>query len=257
MLTDSTLLSYNVYYTTINPVIPFTSSGSDTVPPLDSMDVGNDEISPARYFGLCVNTHAYKTGLYTMWIDVNGSGGNIGSLNWWNNWLGNHKYKYSINIDTLKKRMNGVYSVSLADLDNTIIVDADTIRVINKEMTEEKNTETNDLLRTCTLLLGVFFVIYGLLMLSCWLIDVNLVNGPGLLTIVTFGKYVSIRDASEIPRMSDGKIYVDFKYLFVVMFVLMAMGIILITFDIRVIMDFIHNYFRIIVNKFKNLMLNK
>lgn len=257
MTGDKHLLSYTLYQKKILPVLKFTSDASDSKPSLDAIDVNNSSIDPALYYGICVNTNGYKSGLYTKWIDYKDDTGKIGNLEWWNSWLSSHNYDYHIDIDKLKNAMSGLYTASLAEMDETIVFNSNTLKVINKEMVEEKYVKTTSIVRTLEVLLGVIFLIYGLMMMSCWLIDVNLVNGPGLLTIITFGHFVSIRDASEIPRMSDGKVYTDFKYLLVVTVLLMILGIILIVFDIQIIWEVVTNLFSGIIDLFKDLMLNR
>lgn len=255
--TDDALLNYNVYFSKIYPVLSFTSSAEDNRPGLDTIDVGNTDISPASYYGLCVDTHAFQTGLYTQWIDVYNSDGENGCLSWWNEWLYAHGYHYQVDIGKLRGQMKGLYSVSLAEMDDTIVFDTDVLKFIVQDQTEEASEEMVKVIRTIETLIGALLLIYGMIMLSCWLIDVNLVNGPGLLTLVSFGRFVAIRDTSEIPRMPDGKVYVDAKYLLVVMLILMILGIVLIVFDIKVIRDAVYNLFDNFVELFKNLMLNR
>jgi len=267
LVADKNVLPYKAYLQIIKPVLKFTSAGDDTTPSLDKQDVENDKLQPASYYGLCINTNLFNTGLYTTWInpnnlgdikiDVVGHGNKGGSLSWWNNWLSLHQYTYNININTLIRKMNGIYSVTLAELDDTIVFDAETLRVINQEIQQEKEEETKSLVRTIQTLIGALFLIYGLIMIACWLIDVNLVNGPGFLTIITGGKFVSIRDASELPRLADNHIYVDFKYLAVLMIIFMALGIMLIVFDIQDISTVVYRLIESLVKLIENLMLNK
>lgn len=257
LISDAMLLPFTVYSDKVNPVLKFTSQSSGDMPGLDSEDVGNSDVPPSLYYGLCVNTHAYTTGLYNKWIDVSGDGGDIGSLNWWNNWLQSHNYKYRINIDKLKELMNGIYAVSLADLEETIVFNENTLKVINTEINEETEVYSQSLFRTLFMLLGGFFLMYGIMMLACWTIDVNMVNGPGLLTMITFGKFVAIRDSSEIPRIVDGKVYADFKYLCVVTVLLMILGIILIVFDVQFLWNYINSIFTSLVDAFQDILLNR
>ena len=266
LVTNKEQLNYSVYVEKLNPILQFTSSGDENIPALDAEDVDNQEVAPSLYYGLCVNTNMFNTGLYTTWInpnssdvsvDVLGHNSNGGSLKWWNNWLALHSYNYYIDIDTLIKRMSNVYAVTLADMDDTFIYDLDTIAVINRDMQRENEENTKSLIKTVQTLIGAVLLVYGMMMLACWFIDVNLVNGPGFLTIITGGKFVAIRDMTEMPRMVDDKVYVDFKYLIVVMILFMCLGIVLIVFNIQDIRDLIIRVFGGIFELFKNLMLNK
>lgn len=259
MTTDKKLLNYDVYYEKITPILCFTSDADEEkeMPSLDRVDVDNAEIAPASYYGLCVDTNAFATGLYQHWIDVRGDGENIGSLNWWNEWLYDHNYNYHVEIERLKDSMSKVYAVSLSELDGTIVLDLETITIINRDIVEKHIINLNKLLVTVRVLLGALFTVYGMVLLACWIIDVNLVNGPGLLTIASLGRFVAMRDASEIPRISEGKVYVDFKYLMMVMLLLMMLGIVLIVVDFSSIRSVVNGLLDGIVELFRNLMLNR
>lgn len=258
MLEDNKLLNYKVGLDTVFPIIKFTSKEEGDKPSLDSIDLNNENLVDNVYFGLCVNTHAFNSGLYTNWIDINSDGGDNGSLRWWNNWLANHGYKYQIDVNRLKSVMSGVYSVSLAKTDGTIVFDADTIRVINQEMNKDKEETSKSLLNTITTLLGGFLLIYGLILMGFWVLDVNMVNGPGFLTIATFGKFVAITDSSEVPLMpGDGRIYVDFKALFTSIIIFIIVGILLIIFDIQVFWEYIPKLYESLGDTLSDLLLNK
>lgn len=258
LINDRKLLKYKVGFSKIEPIIKFTSEGRNKVQGLDAMDVNNANVKKGIYYGLCVNTHAFNSGLYVNWIDINGDGGDNGSLKWWNTWLSTHGYEYRIDIAKLKNKMSGVYAASLALIDNTIVFDENALKVINKEINTHNEEQMSSLLRTVTTLVGGFLLIYGLLLMGLWVLDVNMVNGPGLVTIATFGKFVSIRDRSEVPLMpGDGKIYVDFKALFVATIIFMIVGILLIAFDLKVFWDLIPEYSRSFTNKLQDIFLNK
>lgn len=258
MVSDKLLLNYKVGINSINPILQFTSTSSGDRPSLDAIDYNNNAKDKNVYYGLCVNTHAFNSGLYTTWIDINGDGGDNGSLMWWNAWLANHGYEYQIDISKLKSVMTGVYSVSLAEIDNTIVFNQETLKVINKEMNEKSVVQTHSLINTISKLLGSFLLVYGLILMGLWVIDVNMVNGPGLLGVATFGKFVAVSDSSEIPLMpGDGKIYVDFKALFMATMIFMVVGMMLLLFDIQVFWDMIPRMFRTIIDAFRDLLLNK
>lgn len=259
LVQDTQLLPYNIYQANIKPVLQFTSEGDGDKPPLDAMDVGNSEVAPSLYYGICVNTNAYQTGLFTGWVDILDDGGENGSLNWWKSWLDSNGYQYGdkLNVDALKKAMSGLYAISLADVEGAIVFNTETLKVINKELNEEVEEETSSLLRTIQVIIGILFMVYGFFMMGAWLIDTNLVNGPGFLTIITFGRFVAIRDASEMPRMVDGKTYTDFKYLLVVTVLTTFLGILLVLFDIQDIWHVIDKLFSSAVDIFKGLLLNK
>lgn len=258
MVSDKLKLQYKIGIDEIDPILKFTSSGSDTKPSLDSMDIDNDTVKNNALYGLCVNTHAYNTGLYTNWININSDGGENGSLRWWNSWLSSHGYNYNIDIGRLKSRMSGVYSTSLAKTDDKVIFDVDTLRVINEEMEADREKNSKSIIRTIEILVGGFLLVYGLILMGLWVLDVNMVNGPGFLTMATFGKFVAITDSREVPLMpGNGKIYVDFKALFTATFIFITVGILLILFDLQVLNGLIPRMLESLGNAFSDLLLNK
>lgn len=256
MIEDKSLFLHTIYETNIKPVLQFTSVAGADYPSLDAEDVGSSKLKPSMYYGVCVNTNAFTTGLYTDWIDVT-KDNDTGSLLWWNTWLGKMNYSYHIDIAKLKQVMGGVYAISLADIDDTITFNTNTIKVINQEMEKETEEGTRSLIRTIQVIIGIILLLYGFLMMACWLIDTNLVNGPGFLTILSFGRFVAIRDTSEMPRMVDNKIYTDFKYLCILTVMLTIMGIILVLFDIQDIWAVVNKLFSSGVSLFKDLMMNR
>lgn len=258
LVNDSLKLKYKVGFDEIAPVLKFTSEKAEDRQGLDGIDINNEAVKNNVFYGLCVNTHAYNTGLYTNWIDINGDGGDNGSLKWWNTWLSTHGYKYRIDIAKLKNKMSGVYSVSLAQADNIIVFDENTLKVINKEIETEREKNTKSIFRTIEILAGGFLLVYGLILMGLWVLDVNMVNGPGLVTIATFGKFVSIRDNSEVPLMpGDGKIYVDFKALFIATIIFMIVGILLIAFDLKEFWDLVPQYSKSFSDKLQDIFLNR
>lgn len=256
MVGDKLLLNYKVGISEINPILQFTSEKEKIS--LDKVDIDNDSVKGNVFYGLCVNTHAYNSGLYTTWIDINGDGGDNGSLMWWNAWLGNHGYIYHINVYNLKSTMLGVYKSSLSDVEQRIDFDVETLRVINETMKEQERTYNIKLIRTLEALIGGFLLMYGLILMGLWVIDVNMVNGPNLLGLATFGKFVAVSDNSEIPLMpGDGKIYVDFKALFIATMIFMVVGILLLLFDIQVFWNMIPKMFKSLTDALVDLLLNK
>lgn len=263
------MLPYTIYIDRVNTVLQFTSSSEEDRPGLDSIDVNNDKVAPSLYYGICLNTNIYVTGLLTTWINttfektdteitmVQGHGGEGGSLQWWNAWLSSHGYNYAINVSNLNSRLSSMYAIDLAEISDKIIFDVDTLAVINKELNEKVEQETRSLLKTAQVILGILFLVYGFFMMACWLIDTNLVNGPGLLTIITFGKMASIRDDSEVPRMVDGKIYADFKFLCILTVILILLGIMLIIFDLQQLRGILDSLFESAIKLFSDLLLNK
>lgn len=263
------MLPYTIYIDKVNSILKFTSEGDDERPGLDAVDVDNSRVSPSLYYGVCLNTNIYTTGLLTTWINTNfqltdkelvmeqGYGGDRGSLKWWNSWLSKHDYKYSIDLSIINNKLSGIYAIDLAQVSDKIIFDTNTLAVINRELSEEKEEETRSLLKTVQVILGILFLVYGFFMLGCWIIDTNLVNGPGLLTIITFGRMVAIRDSEEVPRMVDGKTYADFKFLCILTVIIAFIGMMLILFDIQAIRDALNSLFTSSLELFKNLLLNK
>ena len=260
-VTDKVMLQYELYKDKINPVLQFTSESSGDRPALDGCDVGRvqslstgDEIKPSLYYGICIYTNPYTTGLYSQWIDLNVEEAGInGCLAWWNNWLASHNYYYTIDIENLKEMINGIYDITLADLNQQVIFDPITIEVINDDISNQKDTKIVNFLRTLEVLLGLFFIFYGLILEVAWVIDINITDGPGFLKILTGGKLHAVDSwDTDIPRSYNGEVNADFKYLTVLSICFIVVGIMLIIFDLytiaNMLIGFVNNLTEIIQN---------
>lgn len=200
LIQDRDMLPYTAYFNWIRPQLKFASADGGEKPEIAGEDTG---ITSHAFYGLCISNNAYASHLYTNWVDVQGDGGDVGSLSWWNGWLTKHGFQYHIDIDALRSAMEEAFSVAVADKDNTVIFNLNTINNINKKFTEEVSEERTHTRSTVFVVLGAVLYGYGFILGLLWVIDTNLVNGPGLLTIATFGHFQAIADSSEVPFYTD------------------------------------------------------
>ena len=138
----------------------------------------------------------------------------------WNNWLKDNNFKYNVNI----KRILEILQISIDRVersDAAITLDPELIGIINADNSNNTDTEIESWINTVSRITGFFVIVYGMLLLGAWVIDVNIYGGIKLLTLLTLGKWVAVRSASDYPEISGtDKHYMDMfgiiKSLFVI-----------------------------------------
>ena len=261
---DRVQLQYEMHNDTINPVIQFTSVAEDPKPALDGCDYGRirevnpngEEIKPSMYYGICIYTNPYETGLYIQWIDLDEARAKEnGCLKWWNSWLAEHNYYYSIDVENLKQMINGIYAITFAKLSSDMTFRQDVIEVINKENRKQDDTKLVRLIRTVEILMGIFFIFYGLLLQVAWIIDINITDGPGFLRILTLDKLYAVDSwDTDLPRSYEGHVNADFKYLIVLTLLFVIIGIFLIIFDLPTIANMLISFVKRLMEFFTNVI---
>lgn len=256
LIEDEELLKYDAYFTWIRPCLMFALEGSENGdrPSLAAADQSN---MANVFWGLCVNTNAFRTNLYTGWIDKTGDGGDIGSLSWWNGWLRKHNYVYYIDPAALKGAMEKAYADSIASKDNTIIFNMNTINKINEVLESREEKESKASRSTVFTILGIALISYGFLLSLFWVIDTNLVNGPGLLSFATAGHFQAIVSKDDAPFYSDSnKTCVTLVQLLCIVLGIWVFGAILILTDVTAIWGLAMELLGNIANEIKKLMFN-
>lgn len=257
MIEDAMLLKYSAYFNWVEPVMQFATTVNGNVPGLASVDANNTAAQKNKFWGICVNTDAFETHLYTNWIDVSGDGGEIGSLAWWNAWLTSGGYNYQIDLTKLMEAISEVYKIAISEKNNSIILNLETLEKVNEII---DNRHELDYLGTTTAIfkiIGVFLFSYGILLGLLWLIDVNLVNGPNFLTIATLGKLVAISDPLDFPEYAhDGKTYVTLAGLIKFVIGLWIFAAILIVAPVSNVWEWAMSFVQKVFDLFKGLMFN-
>lgn len=253
------ILYSDVYFNWIRPAIQFGNNSRTEEKPLLNMADANkvDKGTVIRMVGLCVNTSMFKTNLFTSWINVNGSGGDVGSLEWWNDWLGANGFTYRIDKDTLLSMIQNNYKSQMADA-GYIVFDIDTVGFIQEQMDTDRVTGIKTNLFTLSKLVGFLFISYSILLLGAWVFDVNITNGPDLLGKISANRWEAISSVSEAPYVnSDEKQYMDLRSIIIKAFIVMAIGVVLLFIDIVTLRDLLVNFIDNFTKIFQNVLHNK
>lgn len=232
MLKDKSVLGGTAFFTWIRPQLKF-GSGVDKDSDRPSLAGEDTGVDSQAFWGLCLSSDAFKTTLFTGWVTVQGNGGDVGSLTWWNSWLSGHGFQYHIDMEALAKLLEKVYSVAISEKDNTTIFNMDTLNTVNKLMTEDSKERTERTQLTFFTIFGGLLFPYGILLLIAWTLDVNMINGPEILHKLTWKHLHAIRDSSELPLYNEkGEYWVTGGQLAVIIIGLWLAGSILIVFDL-------------------------
>lgn len=182
------------------------------------------------FYGMLVRKSMFETGLFSGWVQSTDSTKN--STVWWNTWLSQHGYNYSINTDNLVDFLKGNYATDLAT-ENIIILDLETISKIQQEYTEEDQLNNSHFLRTIFIVFGYALIAYAIILLIAWNVDINVDLGFNILEKMTLGKWVAVKDYEELPYMNEGDTkFMRFGQLLVSCIFIIAVGILLIQVNI-------------------------
>lgn len=195
---------------------------------IDIEDYSMTDTKP-MFYGMIVGTNFSTSGLMP-WIIADSD---TNSTKWWNGWLSNHKFLYTIDSDVLSGYLKNNYTFEL-NKEGIIILDLETIAKIQSEYNENDNLNRTHTLRTFFKILGYILVCYSVILVACWTLDTNVDLGFGLLQKVSFGHLIAVTSEDEFPESQGvkGVAYVDFSSVCVVSVRIMLLGIILIFIDI-------------------------
>ena len=212
-----------VYKESIKPTTRFPG---EKVGVASMSNLGNKMI----FYGMAIDISPFESGLYNGWImrdDLE-----IGSLTWWNRWLNTKEldYGYSIDPEILRQFFMGNYSFDIMERENTIIFNLETIAKIQQEYNEEDKARNVNYS-------GIFGArdtsIYAIVLMATWVFDVNLIIGPKLMSVLTFGKWEAISSHEELPNMELGeKHYMTFEKTLNNCIVIICIGVMLLFIDV-------------------------
>lgn len=211
-----------------NEIKPVTKFGGDIIDRNDMVD----NLMPTHPIYYCIATdfNPIQSNLLNGWVNVENNEKN--SLKWWLSFLQTNKFDYSITTNDLNKFLGGNYALSLGDQDY-VIVDLETLAKIQLEMDKENEFNIITFARTLFIVVGYGCIAYAMIVMACWAIDTNLDVGVSTLRIVTFGHWMAIKYADELPDVDNGgKRYMTFSKMMSRMIVLTTIGILLTFIDI-------------------------
>lgn len=204
---------------------------------IGSSDVAFD--TKPQFYGIFVRRNPFDTALFSGWINKNDAESN--SLVWWESWLKNHNYSYSINANNTLQYFQGNYSFEL-QTSGLIVLDLDTIAKIQKEYNEQDKLATSSTMRTVFIVLGVGLVMYGFIACCCWTLDTNLDIGINTLEKISFGHWIAVKDMDEFDD-SESSQYLDFKGVVIKSIILAVFGITLTLVDMTAVVSMVVKIF--------------
>ena len=182
------------------------------------------------FYGMIVRASMFETGLFSGWVQSTDNTQN--STVWWNKWLGEHGFNYNINSDNLVNFLKGNYAYDLSQ-ENIVILDLETISKIQQEYQAQDQLANAHFIRAMFIGFGYILIAYALVLLIAWNIDINVDLGFNILEKLSFGKWVAVKEYDEVPFVDDGDTkFMKFSTLLISCIFIMAVGMILIQFNI-------------------------
>lgn len=195
---------------------------------IGSVDMNNTAAEVQRFYCVTTTKGMFDSALYSDWINSEAS---KESLVWWNSYLDEHGYNYTIGADDLNTYLETNYSYELSQ-QGAIILDLDTINTIQEIFDREDADGRASLIRTIFVVLGIFLIAYSMVLMLSWVIDTNVDLGFSLTNKVTFGHWIAIQYDEELPTYNnEDKFYVDGKHMLIRCLIMIAVAIVVIRVD--------------------------
>lgn len=196
-------------------------------PKLGEVDYSNSK--KPLFYAMAVKKNMFDTALFSGWI--NNTDKTKNSLDWWTGWLADANrptYNYTINKTTLTDYLVGNYTFELQKA-GIIILDFKTISKIQKEYTDKAKSDNTTWFRTTFVVLGYTVICYAFILLLAWSVDTNVDLGFNILGKTSFGHWIAIKDADEMPYAELGETkYVTFQSLIFKTLGILIVGVLLI-----------------------------
>ena len=194
--------------------------------------LNNDERAIKQFFyGMAVDIDPFRSNLFSGWINITDDTPK-GSLDWWNAWLGGTGYKYQVNRDRVIRFLTGNYAYELGE-NGYVVLDLNTIKRIQDDYNREDKVGLVTWFNTLFIILGFMVLGYSILVITAWVYDVNMIAGPRMLGLLTFGKWKAISSTDELPNYTDSKKhYMTFRKTLRSVFILCIIGMLLIFIDV-------------------------
>lgn len=207
----------------VNPVLEFPSDS------IGKVDVNNTNANQLFY---CVTTKQGLFGQYSIYTTWLTSKSPTASIEWWNKYLSDNGFAYQVGTSAVSEYLNNNFSFELQK-EGVVILDPNTIRFIQDEMQSEHNAKTYATVKTWFIILGVFLIIYAILLVLAWAIDTNADIGIDLLNKMTLGSLIAAKHTEEIPKNSKIKTkFVDGRGILKIFFIVVVVAVILLTVNI-------------------------
>ena len=196
-----------------------------------------------RFWAMAVRKSIFSDEIYNGWIanketeSVKGE-----SLAWWNAYLESNAFAYRITASTFNTYTRKNYKNQMIARGEIEDYDIGTIGDIENYYDQEAKKERVQNIRTVFKIVGYIIIAFAFILILLWAIDTNTDLGLNLLQKVTFGNWIAIKYASDIPdnRNMDKK-YITGGKIVIRSMILVAVGLAIIVvnaFDIvRILVD--------------------
>ena len=210
----------------ISPTSVFPKNSGDVS--IAHIDVDGETRTREVMYTISTSKGIFNSGLFSTWINVTNPNA---SLDWWNNYLTAHGFKYQVGHTDINTYVKGRYAYELGQSGVTVL-DLEVIGHIQQEFDKKADAARTRFIRTLFIIFGFFLILYSVVLALVWILDTNFDIGFKLLTKLTFGQWIAVKTAYDIPSKEEDVRYVDSKALVSSVIGLMAIGIILINIDI-------------------------
>jgi hypothetical protein len=195
---------------------------------IGKVDLNNTSAEVQRFYCVITTKAMFDSALYSDWINSTAS---KESLTWWNGYLSDHGYNYTIGADEVSSYVQTNYKYELSQ-QGAIILDLDTINKIQEIYDDEDADSRSSLIRTIFVVLGIFLIAYAMILMLCWIIDTNVDLGFSLTNKVTLGHWIAIQYDEELPSYNnEDHCYVDGKHMLIKCLIMVAVAIVVIRVD--------------------------
>lgn len=156
-----------------------------------------------QMFGMCISKDYARVNEMTEWYNKDDNMVKAGD------WFEKAKYTWNITKDLLNNAMTGK-NYNYGDK-NTFRYDTKVLQSMQGKITEVQQEKKNTLFSTILLIVGVFIVLYGIVLAIAWFLDARaitfMVDGSsgGLFNILTIGRYLAVDNGTRIneERLGD------------------------------------------------------
>lgn len=154
-------------------------------------EVGTNTALPNVMFTVAVGTGITKGNFYNAWVI---SDAPTDSLNWWNNYLGEHGFTYNVKAQTIQQYIDTNYSY-LANEGNRLRVDMESVEYWSETLDVTNPAHggnfISNIIMTASNIVGVFCVFYSIICLLLWAVDIYAGFDKDFYRMVTGGRYIA------------------------------------------------------------------
>lgn len=207
----------------VNPILEFPSDD------IGKVDVNNTNANQLFY---CVTTRQGLFGQYSIFTTWIASKSPTASVRWWNEYLSDNGFAYQIGTTEVAEYLNYNYSYELQK-EGIVVLDPNTLRFIQNEMQSEHDIQAYSTMRTWFIVLGIFLIVYAVVLLLAWKIDTEADIGLHLLNKLTLGNMIAAKYTEDIPKYSKDKTkFVDGKDMIKLFIVMIIVAVVLLTVNV-------------------------